>query len=253
MYREERILIYFGYLNKHKFVSTKAFLQFAKNEDIKEITARRDLINLKNHGLISMELGLIQLLTSKTGEIPRIKKQTLNNDSKLEIAKKAVKFLSNDDVIFVSAGTTMEKFISKIHVIIDTLYTNGLEIVREASKNPYIKKIILFGGRFRSKSSSVVGTFALREIEQMRFFKAFFSVTNLDSNGTLWNNHIEEAIVLNEIIKKSNYSYLLLDDSKIGSLGTSKVCYLSEVTHFITNKNESKDQIDRLSKFTNII
>ncbi|WP_342268600.1 DeoR/GlpR family DNA-binding transcription regulator [Spiroplasma endosymbiont of Aspidapion aeneum] len=205
------------------------------------LTIRRDIKELQKYHYISTELGLLKINVNKEIETTRSQKIEKNYNEKLMIAREAAKLIGNEKILLVSPGTTMETFSRFINTKIEYLYTNGFEITKQALTNQYIDRIIVLGGRLRPQSLAFTGPQALNALDGLNFPLAFITGTNIDTNGYLCNNHIEEAEIIKKIIKVSEKVICLLDSSKIFQNGFIRITHISDIDIVISD-NKIKDQ-----------
>lgn len=248
----KRFEIYVNFINEQEKVSIKQFLNYAEQNNIKGITARRDLKELEHLNYIKLDIGIIQLYEHKEYEVTRVEKTESCKSEKLAIAIEANNTI-NTKTIFVSAGTTTEYFVKTINKNLSFLYTNGFEIIKVANNNIKIKRVICTGGKLRPQSSAFVGPIANKIIESMEFDQAYITATHLNDAEFLCNNHDEEAEFLNKVIKNSKEVYCLMDSSKFVNAGSHKITHVSSVDYLITDENVSEEYIKMLGSNCKLI
>ena len=74
-------------------------------------TVRRDLDELQRHGRVIRTHGGVMLRETAEKEIPLVWREEQNNLSKKAIAKKAVSYIKNGDVLFLDASSTVSYLI----------------------------------------------------------------------------------------------------------------------------------------------
>jgi DeoR/GlpR family transcriptional regulator of sugar metabolism len=214
----ERLKMYLRLIDSNDTITMKHLLQFSAKHDITGITCRRDIAELVKLNKIYREMGAYKITYMEDYELSRDKKKSINIQNKLNISKYVNEhfkdFSQNNDCIFIGSGTTMEVFARNISVPIERLYTYGVEIARQAGLNENIKQIYLVGGEYRRTSHAVCGDWSTKMIKDITFTASFFTATHVLEDGYIYNNNIEEAALIKNVMKKSRASHFLLDSSK---------------------------------------
>lgn len=235
MHKIKRKELFLEKLKKSKFITSRDFIKFANELGINETTARRDLKELELEEAISLSFGGISLKINDDFEESRVKKLTIEIDKKCLIAKTAVKLLCDQDIIFCSAGTTMEKFVSKIKKTIKMVVTNSLTVFNESRKNRFIKDVVLLGGLFREKSQVFSSKNQANYFNEMRLSKTFFSALSIDDKGNVYDDFDPEIDVILKAMNNCQSSYLLIDSSKFINIGANKITNINSIKYIITD------------------
>lgn len=233
-------------------LTTKEYYAIAKDLDIVNITARRDLQNFIKYGYIQVNFGAINFISSNQIEKTRLEKKTENMELKKELGKEAVKFLEPKDVIFVTPGTTNEAFVQAINVEVKQLMTTGLEIFNLAKNNSHIGLVTLIGGNYRNQSTAFVGRDALSVLEKHKFSKGFFTGTDIDEELNVYNNNEEETDIFLKAMKNSKVKIALFDGNKFNGTGISYVTALSDFDYLISNQCLTPEKETEIQKIINL-
>ena len=203
----------------------------SKRTFISQSTIRRDLADLERAGLIVRRHGGAELCgnTHWSTLNTRISK---NHEAKIEIAKKAVKFISDSMTVFIDASSTcleMAKFLPNSSSL--TVFTNGLELA--AVLGDMGISTYLLGGKVIPKSSAVAGEAAIISARQVNYDALFFS-SNGYADETVTDYSEPETQLRRVLIGQAAKKYFLCDKSKLGVKSTYVVCKKDDLDKIIT-------------------
>ncbi len=212
MFTEERFNIILQELKTKGIVSVT---ELVKLLDASESTVRRDLNALHNEGLLKkIHGGAISIgdNTSKHDYKVNVRK-TLNVEEKQLIAKKAASFITDNDVIYLDAGTTTELLIDYIETNNILVVTNGIVHAKKLLEKGI--KTFMLGGEVKAVTEAIVGSNAVEDLKKYNFSKGFFGSNGVSNKSGYTTPDINEAMVKAEAIKRCNESYVLADESKL--------------------------------------
>ena len=140
---------------------------------------------------------------------------------------------TNDDVVFVDAGTTNELLLGYLSQDNLTVVTNSIHhAAKLVDKN--IQTIII-GGHVKKSTDASIGAVAYEQIKQLNFDKAFLGINGIDEEF-LTTPDMEEAVIKKTVIENARKSYIVTDSSKIGRVSFAKVDKIENAT-IITNQS----------------
>ena len=201
--------------------------------DTSESTVRRDLDELESERKLHRVHGGAELPHSLQEEFTNQQKSIKNIQEKMQVARKAASLISNDDVIFVDAGTTNELLLGYLNQDNLTVVTNSIHhAAKLVDKN--IQTIII-GGHVKKSTDASIGAVAYEQIKQLNFDKAFLGLNGIDEEF-LTTPDMEEAVIKKTVIKNARKSYIVTDSSKIGRVSFAKVDKIENAT-IITNQS----------------
>lgn len=201
--------------------------------DSSESTVRRDLDELESERKLHRVHGGAELPHSLQEEFTNQQKSIKNIQEKMQVARKAASLISNDDVIFVDAGTTNELLLGYLNQDNLTVVTNSIHhAAKLVDKN--IQTIII-GGHVKKSTDASIGAVAYEQIKQLNFDKAFLGINGIDEEF-LTTPDMEEAVIKKTVIKNARKSYIVTDSSKIGRVSFAKVDKIENAT-IITNQS----------------
>lgn len=201
--------------------------------DTSESTVRRDLDELESERKLHRVHGGAELPHSLQEEFTNQQKSIKNIQEKMQVARKAASLISNDDVIFVDAGTTNELLLGYLNQDNLTVVTNSIHhAAKLVDKN--IQTIII-GGHVKKTTDASIGAVAYEQIKQLNFDKAFLGINGIDEDF-LTTPDMEEAVIKKTVIENARKSYIVTDSSKIGRVSFAKVDKIENTT-IITNQS----------------
>lgn len=208
-------------------------------------TLRRDLKELEKKGKIVMLTGGAVKIASPTEELSITTKQYLYSKEKEYIATIAASLINDGEVIYLDSGTTCTALLNKImHKDISIITTNAsvLGIAEEIRA-----EIIVLGGKFNPKISSLNGPLTDDNLQNFYFDKAFLGANGVDIIKGVSTPNLVEANKKKNVLRNSRKTYLLCDNSKFHINSAVKAFDLTEVT-VITNEYDTE-----ISECTNLM
>ena len=192
-------------------------------------TLRRDLIKLEDKGRIIRTHGGAKLVKRSADEqIPFLLREQVQNDSKSIIARKALDFIHDGDVIMLDGSTSAY---SIVPLLADF---KKLLVITSSAKSSFVLgnmgiNNICTGGHMITRVLSYVGEDAERTVENYNADVVFFSTRGLSMNGIMTDSSIEENRLRRTMMKHAKKKIVLCDASKIGETYLNTLCHISEV------------------------
>ena len=210
--------------------------ELAEKLFISEPTVRRDIIVLKEKGLVTSQKGIVALKTNSPDQrIPLFIRHLEQNEKKQSIARKALRHIKDGDVIMLDASTTAFHLLAHLTEFKNVLViTNGAKTALEAASMGI--RTICTGGELMTESFCYVGTDAESVLKNYNADVAFFSCRGISENNIATDNSILENAMRKIMIKNSKKSYLLCDSSKIGKVYLNTLCNVKDLEGLITEK-----------------
>ena len=210
--------------------------ELAEKLFISEPTVRRDIIVLKEKGLVTSQKGIVALKTNSPDQrIPLFIRHLEQNEKKQSIARKALRHIKDGDVIMLDASTTAFHLLAHLTEFKNVLViTNGAKTALEAASMGL--RTICTGGELMYDSFCYVGTDAESVLRNYNADVAFFSCRGISDGGIASDNSILENSIRKIMIKNSVRSYLLCDSSKLGKTYLNTLCNVKELNGVISDK-----------------
>lgn len=214
-------------------------------------TIRKDLLKLEEQGFIKKGNGSAEVLIESSASAYS-KKSEKYVEEKKRIAMKAAELVPDGGVIFMDAGSTSYQLARQLIMRKDIIVVTNFSPIAELMNANNIK-VILIGGEIRQVSGAATGMLAKYCIGRIHADVAFLGASGFcDSDGPCVEN-FPEAEVKQEMIKNSKNSYVLADNSKIGTRAIVKYADWGEISGLIMDGNVKREAIADLEKQVKII
>jgi DeoR family transcriptional regulator of aga operon len=211
--------------------------ELADQFDVSEVTIRSDLEQLERDGqLIRDRGGAIAAPSTPVRSLLRVdQRATLNLDAKRRIGLAAATLVEPGDTIILDAGTTAIEAARGVAGITPlTVLTNALNVALELGAHSEAR-VILLGGTLNREASSTVGAQAEQHVGEFIAQKLFLGAQAVDFEHGLTDTTPEIAQVKRAMIRAARRVILLVDSSKWGCSGFSKVAPLTALDTIITD------------------
>ena len=221
--------------------------------NITDMTARRDLAELEERGLLTKIHGGAQSnMLLQRRESSHQEKHDVNIVEKEEIAKKAATLIEDGDTIFLGPGTTVELLATLLQNDKLSVVTNCYPVFKHLyEKKSDTFRVYLLGGEMREVTESFVGELTNTILEKMKFSKMFFSGNGV-KDGAVMTSSFAEGFTQQLAMRNSLEKYLLIDTTKIGKEDFTTFCHLHELTGIIVD-SVRPDRLAKLQGFSNQI
>lgn len=204
---------------------------------VSESTARRDLEQLSERGLLSRTHGGAVLPAFSTAfESSYAEKKMQFPEEKERIGAAAARMVADGETLILDSGSTnfeVAKHLASLKRL--KIITYDLMIAGGVDYDPSTS-IILAGGVLRRGFNLVVGSDTENFFENIRVNKAFLGADSIDVDGGIFNATLEEAAVKKIIVSVAREVIVVTDHSKFGRTALAKVCGLDRVHGIITGK-----------------
>lgn len=211
--------------------------ELSKKLFISESSIRRDLAKLESRQLIKRVHGgaVIEENSISTLKIPFVLRELEQSDAKVEMAKQAMNYVNDYDVIFLDASSSAYNLIpflaTKNHL---TVITSGIKTLQKLGE--YGIKSICTGGILLPSCRSLVGEDAYNTIKTYNADSVFFSCRGLSDDGFLTDISDAENHVRALMIEHSKNSYLLCASNKFGKKYFHNLCSAKDISKIISNE-----------------
>ena len=153
-----------------------------------------------------------------THEYTVAQKNAFNREEKHEIAKYAAALIEPEDFIYLDAGTTTACMLDYINEPSATFVTNAVAHAQTLAARGM--KVLLVGGELKGSTEAVVGSQAIRTIQEYHFTKGFFGTNGVTKKNGCTTPDANEAIVKRTAIEQCKEIYVLCDSSKFGHISS---------------------------------
>ena len=215
MFVEERQQKILELLQENQKVRVK---ELSRMFEVTEDCIRKDLASMEGRGLLKRAYGGAVLTEGMhpghSNAVSSRKEKNLKE--KQRIAKKAVKLISDGDVVFLDTSTTnlevaREIIRSKRNVTVVSCMLDIANLFAADGNTGFI----LLGGEFNRSQIGFLGSLTLSMMENFRFDLCFMGVVGADVKGNVVTTYVpEDGAMKQKAISKSRRRYLVMETKK---------------------------------------
>ena len=214
---------------------------------VTEETIRRDLEKLEALGKLARIHGGAISIKDEEDDLPHFKREVINKKEKMSVAKEAVKYIEENDIIFLDASSTalyLARFIPNINL---TVLTNSIQICTELAKNSNIR-VVCTGGTLSPNSMSFIGPLTLQTIESYYVNKVFFSCKGIHEEWGISDSNELQSLVKRKMIHMADKKYLLLDHTKLDKKAFAHIEKVDAIDVLIIDSNATEESLANFKK-----
>ncbi len=211
---------------------------------ISDSTARRLCVSLEKKGKIIRGFGGIYYSPDVTSMRTEYQYDVLEGENALEksqIGAYASGLVEDNDIIFISGGTTMAQFSKHLADRIKQGLINKVLITTNSVINAEVlapfTKVLLIGGEYRSHRRDVAGFLSERMITGIHFNKCFLGIDAIDVNAGLMVFDVETGNLDELVSERSDTKYILADSQKFKKKSFITYSNISPTHVIITDRN----------------
>ncbi len=220
--------------------------ELAQRLDVSEVTIRKDLTVLEEENKLYRSHGRAIPISPYVGNQHIFDKESLFPQEKVAIAKVAASLVEPHDSLLIASGTTILFAARELVTARDlTVITASVSVSSILSQNKYID-VVQLGGIVRGSSVSVVGSFAENMLNNFNCSKLLMGADGVDIDFGVTTTNVQEANLNMMMMAAAKKCYLLVDSSKFGKRGFSKICSLENIDTVITDENIPQLYLDHL-------
>lgn len=233
MYRKEREqqILYLLQERHEMTVAELSKLLFASESSI-----RRDLTSLELNGLVKRNHGGVTISGENPSIIPFSSRLHFKIAEKKKMAKEALKFVQDGQVIFLdqssSALFVAHELVNRKQV---TIITNNIEILTTMAKSEL--KVYASGGYISpTNRNCLIGEDSHEIFKKTHADLLFFSAKALSPEGILYEPTREEIHIHNTMLEHASKSFFLCDSGKFDTYASYEQCSLADLDGMISEK-----------------
>lgn len=197
-----------------------------------ESTIRRDLNDLdKKELLVKVHGGAVSASKTITADITVSEREDLNRDKKKQIARYAASLITDEDVVYLDAGTTTSLVVDYLSCKNTVFVTDAIAHARKLCNLGY--QVYMPGGMVKIRTEALTGTHTCEYLSKFHFTKGFFGTNGVTVKEGFTTPDIQEAAVKEMAICHTRDRYVLSDSSKfdkISSVTFAEFSYASIIT-----------------------
>jgi DeoR family transcriptional regulator, fructose operon transcriptional repressor len=232
MYAEERQQVILERARSRGRVDVAAL---AEDFAVTSETIRRDLTILERHGVLRRVHGGA-ISVERLGFEPALStRETVMTAEKSRIAKAALNELPAEGSILLDAGSTTARLADELPTDRElTVVTHSVSIGMALSARPNLK-VMLVGGRLRSRTPATVDAWALQALRDIYVDVAFIGTNGVSPERGLTTPDSAEAMIKAAAIASCRRCVLLADHTKVGNDHFTRFADLKDIDTFITD------------------
>lgn len=241
-YRRKKIL---ELLNKNGSVRVA---ELSRIFSISEVTARTDLADMENKGLLTRVHGGAVISYKPYYNMSLNQRMCTNQKQKEIIAKKIAGMIEDNDTIMLNSGTTTLLVFRAIPNDLNlNIVTNSISIALEGTTNPNFN-IILLGGLTNSKYQFTFGDDAIRQLKSYHADKLILSVDGIDFENGFSTYYDKEAEIDRIMLEQASVNIVAADNSKFNRCAFTKISDLSVADYIVTDTSIPDTLKNKLTK-----
>lgn len=207
--------------------------------DVSEITVRRDLQYLEDTNKIRRYYGGAKIAKDEKPEDIR----DINERCKDEIAKYAASLIEDGDTVFINTSTTALEVIQYITAKNVVVITNNGNAIN--SHKPSSVSVVLSGGELRNVKGSMVGEFAIHNLNRVTAKKSFLGCSGLSIQNGMTTEMMNEVDINKVMLERTRgKAFILADHRKLGVNSSFVSCTIDSVTDIITDEMADPALVD---------
>lgn len=217
---------------------TVALPDLSRALGVSEMTVRRDITQLADDGQVEKVRGGVRACAD--GVARPMRAVSLSTERRA-IAKAAAALVEPGMSIGITGGTTALAVAQELTAIPDlTIVTNSVPVADmftppERADAPYTQTVVLTGG-VRTPSQSLVGSVAVRALEQLHCDLVFVDVHGLDVQAGMTTMNLLEAETHRAFMASAREVVVLADHSRWQVVGLTTIADLSDIDRLITDE-----------------
>lgn len=209
--------------------------EIAQKYNVTEVTIRRDLAVLEKNGLLKKTYGGAVL-----AELPDINisvrfRHTQNLQAKKTIGKLASELISDNDIVYLEAGSTCYEIIPYLHDKNNlTIIVNSLHLMSRLHE--HIKhKIIITGGQYRHERMDMIGPAAEETISKLGGFKAFTGADDISIDGGISGADVATVSFTKLVLRQAARVIFVGDHSKFDNPALYRIADIDRLDYIVTD------------------
>ena len=173
-------------------------------------------------------------------------KSRINPEEKIAIATAARPLVETDSSVLLDSGSTVQVFATTLHDANPLkILCTGLLALQELRKCKQ-HTLMLPGGRLRVDAMSLTGHMVENTLASMSFDTAYVGADSIHQEFGLSTFSEEEAHLTSVMMRSARRVVVLADSSKFGAPSLHRICGISDVDIFVTDRKLSTHTRDRI-------
>ncbi len=217
--------------------------ELARELGVSDMTVRRDLEILHEHGLIEKVHGGATSLSALASYEPGfVAKSALLQAEKSAIAAAAAERVEPGMAIGISAGTTTHALAARVADVPGvTIVTNSIRVADVLHRAGRRDQTVILTGGTRTPSEALVGSFAVSQLRSVHLDQVFMGVHGMDARAGFTCPNLLEAETDRALIDAGRRLVVLADHTKWGVVGIASLGSLDMADVLISDQGLAPD------------
>jgi len=217
------------------------------------VTIRRDLDALERKGLlrrthggaISIDPLFYEPFRRDQSFLAQVERAA---EEKRRIGRAAAALINSGETIALTPGTTTTEVIRGLPINYNiTVVTNAVNVAMELSKRKDVY-VFVTGGRLHGEWFSLVGSAAVKSLENMLINTMFIGADGMDAAWGASCFNADEAELNSTMMKLARRRVAVVDHGKLGVVANWRICHTTELNILITDTAASDEAIAPFQK-----
>ncbi len=195
--------------------------EFMESLNASESTVRRDLNYLdscgsliKVHGGATATRGPVSTIVSRDASMAE--KTQLNSEAKRLIAQAAASLVTQNDMVYIDAGTTTAQLVEALEERGAVYVTNSIPHAQRLLERGF--KIHVIGGEVKPLTEAIVGEEAINSLRRYHFTLGFWGTNGANPESGFTTPEFGEAMVKQVSLEHTRSPYVLCDAGKFSQM-----------------------------------
>ncbi|NLE45759.1 MAG: DeoR/GlpR transcriptional regulator [Chloroflexi bacterium] len=213
---------------------------------VSEVTVRRDLAELAEHGAIQRAHGGAIARSSSAPQPPVVQRMADLQGCKVRIAQAAARLVDDGDSVFIGSGTTTA------HVARElagrrklTVVTNALNVAMEFAVSAGVT-VVVTGGMMRESELSLIGHITEQSLREVRVDKVIIGMRAISLERGMTNDYLPEVMTDRAIIEMAETLIVVADHSKFGQTSSAYVAPVERISTLVTDEQIDPELVNQL-------
>ncbi len=223
------------------------------NLEVSVVTIRRDLDALEQKGLlrrvhggaVSIEPLFYEPFRRDQSFMAQLERAA---DEKRRIGRAAAALITPGETIALTPGTTTTEVIRGLPMNYNiTVVTNTVNVAMELSKRKDVY-VFVTGGHLHGEWFSLVGSAALKSLENMLINTMFIGADGMDASWGASCFNADEAELNSTMMRLARRRVAVVDSEKLGVVANWRICKANELNVLITDTRAADSAVEPFQK-----
>lgn len=223
-----------------RYVAERGFValpELASELGVSESTARRDLAQLEQEGIVRRTRGGAVFISDRFSVLSYAVRESIEAAGKHDIGRTAATLIEDGDAVLLDGGTTTYQLARELTSRSLQVVTNSLPIATLFGGSPEIE-VVVIGGYLYPRTGVACGPLAQRMLEDVHVNKLFMGAAGIVEDGC-YNANALMVEAERQMMRSADEVIILADHTKFGRRALVKLCGFEEVNCVVSDENLS--------------